>query len=86
MVQLIDKVTKSLHQAFPGCEAKIEPGSAARRIGGVLIWNGFDGVDQIDRQRMVREALDKAVPGPDRRSVSLILTLTPTEMQVMKAG
>ncbi len=86
MEKLTKAVSAALGKAFPGCEAKLEVVRPAKRIGGVLVWEGFGGVEQIDRQRLVREALDAAIHGPDRKAISLILTLTPTELRVMKAG
>jgi len=71
---LIERVTQLLETRFPGVVVALEPD----RVGGWIVWGGFEGRDHIDRQRLVREALS-GLPQEDRVSVGPILTLTPSE-------
>jgi len=65
-------------EAFPASETHLKPGFGADRVSGWIIWNGFVGMDQIDRQRRLREALDRLEPEA-RQEVGPILTMTSEE-------
>ena len=86
MEALINKLTAALAGAFPGCQVAVSRSGSGGRVGGSITWAGFDGLDQIDRQHRLRGVLDGALSADERREVSLILTFTPAEQAVMRAG
>ena len=86
MANLTTSLKKALSTAFPRSQFRPEVNKADKRIGGVLVWDGFQDIDQIDRQRMVREALDRVIQGDPRRDIAFIITVTHAEMAVLKAG
>jgi len=65
---------------------KLEKATPTSKIAGALIWDGFTGKDQIDRQRAVRDLVRRELSEEDQRRLSAILTLTTAELAVMRAG
>lgn len=54
------------------------------RYTGKIVWEGFDAQDAIDRQKRMRQALEKEL-GADSKQVGVVFAYTPREMQVMSA-
>ncbi len=69
---LIDDVRRVLRSQFRGATIKIAA-FAGGRVGGSLIWKGFEDLAQIDRQVALRDALD-SLPAHQQLKVSFILT------------
>jgi hypothetical protein len=82
MGQLEQKLKSLFDESFPGSETDLDsrPGE---RIGGFLIWTGFEGIDQIDRQTQVREILRSHLSPSELERITAIFSLTPTENEVM---
>jgi acid stress-induced BolA-like protein IbaG/YrbA len=68
-----------LNQHFPDATFEFEK-AGTRRVGGLLIWQGFSGWQQIERQRQVWQVLRANLPADEQLQVASILTLTPDEM------
>lgn len=49
------------------------------RLAGTMVWDGFLGQAQIDRQTQLRRVINESLPVDEQQTVSLILTLTPEE-------
>ncbi len=79
-----EHVREILEAEFAGMQADLEevPG---QRINGSLVWEGFMGHDHVERQQMVRQALQVAL-GPEMQSVGVLLTYTPVELGAMMAA
>jgi len=75
---LINDLRQLLRKEFPGAHIKLQMYKPDKRLGGRLVWEGFDGQMQIDRQVRLHEVV-QALPLRERAKVSLILTLTPEE-------
>jgi hypothetical protein len=75
---VLTDLKKLLQTAFPGATVAITRFSPGGRVGGSLIWDGFDGKLQIDRQTHLRQVVDK-LPKKEHSKVSFILTLTKDE-------
>ncbi len=73
---LIDDLRRLLQQSFPGARVKLT--RFGDKVGGSLIWSGFDKELQIDRQTRLREVIDQ-LRHEQQLKVSFILTLTPAE-------
>lgn len=80
---LAEKVEASLKARFAGASVELDPPVPGERIGGFLIWDGFDGVEQIERQRQVWKELRDKLDASEQQDVSAILTLTPDEVSVV---
>jgi hypothetical protein len=85
MEELIERLTRLFSSQFSGSVAELEPVRPIDKVGGYLIWEGFEEMEQIDRQRQVSNVVRTLVPG-DRSRVTTILTLTPAEAMAMREG
>ena len=76
------KLRRIVAHKFPGADLKLVNGSSVGKLAGTLIWKGFVGKDQIDRQRMLRKVLT-GLPADDRQKLGGVFTLTPEEMEAI---
>ena len=86
MESLIRKLTDLLHQGFPGSDLELDVTVPGHKVGGLIAWAGFDGLDAVDRQDRVWDYLEGHLPRDERGSVSVLLTLTPEETTAARAG
>ncbi len=86
MAGLANKLKKTLAERFRGAEVEIDTYPESDRIGATVIWKGFVGKDQIDRQRLVRKAVEKAFTEVQTRKIGLVITFTPDEMAAIREG
>ena len=77
-------ITQILQDKFPGIRVELEE-IPEQRISGSVIWDGFSGLDHVDRQHMIRQALKTAM-GSDAQQVGILLTYTPSELGAMMAA
>ena len=84
MEKFIQKLTRLLRKHFPGGE--LDWGPRRDRLAGFLIWSGFVGREQIERQRAVRKVLMAELTPEEQQRVAAILTLTPDEMAAAREG
>jgi acid stress-induced BolA-like protein IbaG/YrbA len=84
MERLVDKVERVLKDAFRGARPELEQGKPSDKIGGFLIWEGFSGIEQIDRQRALSKALKEGLGKQDLNRITTILAATPEEATVMR--
>lgn len=75
-------VEEALRDNFPGAEIRWEDDSEHSRAGGTLLWEGFQGVPQLERQRRVGAVLRQRL-GERKQDVGVIFTLTPSELEVV---
>ena len=82
----VRKLRKVLQETFPGAAVRdLGRPAGSRRIGGLLLWDDFEGLDQIDRQRKLWGLLRAQLTPEEQREVSLIITLTPREFEAIMA-
>ena len=79
---MIDDLKQALRSKFPGAKVALSRVARGERVGGSIIWDGFDGQAQIDRQTRLREAIS-SLPPEQQRQVTFILTLTPHEKDAL---
>ena len=70
-----------LQQHFGG-PVNVGRDTGEERVSGYLVSEQFDNLEQIQRQRLVRETLQQEL-GPEVQGVSIILTYTPIEFELM---
>ncbi len=77
-------VAHLLEQQYPDAQVDVDFAYGAEKLSGYIVWSGFDGLEQIDRQRLIANRL-RTLLGRDAQRISTILTYTPHEFQVMAA-
>lgn len=83
--QVIDKLKRAAERAFAGADVQLRRYRPGPRIGGRIVWSGFVGMEQMDRQRTLRRTIDAALAPDEQRRLSMVLTLTPEETAAMVA-
>lgn len=71
-----------LPEQFPQAEIRLDPARRGQKIGGILAWDGFAGLEPIDRQGLLWRALRARFDRDDQLGISSIITLTPAEYAV----
>jgi stress-induced morphogen len=85
--QLKDKIREILAASFPGIVIdELEKPSAEGRLTGVLVWKGFEGKEQVERQKQVWDVLRSELTKKEQGSISMIITLTPRELKSIRAA
>ena len=69
---------------FPKMKVSLEPRRSGYKLSGVLAWRGFKGMEPIDRQSLLRHALQAEFSREDYSRISLLITLTPAEYAVYR--
>ena len=76
------RLTALLQAEFTSALVDLETYSSAN-VGGALVWQGFDSLDQVARQsalwNVLRHRLDKA----EQARVAPIITVTPNEWEML---
>lgn len=80
MAKVNEKLKSALASEFRGAKVQLGQQYSGKGLGGTLVWEGFEGKPQIDRQVELRRAIDKALGPGEQVQVSFILTVTPEEM------
>jgi hypothetical protein len=78
----IDRVSEVILSALPGADphlARLPNGGA---VSGFVLWEGFDELDQVDRQQKLWGAIRSGLSEEEQDSVSAIFTLTPMEFEL----
>jgi hypothetical protein len=83
MESLQERVEIVLEREFPKSEIDLEPREGGK-VGGFLVWRGFESVEQIDRQHKLWEVLRKHISEEDRLAITAIFAITPLEQEVMR--
>ncbi len=78
------QLTQLLQQHFPGSTPELEQVKPLDKIGGYLLWEGFDGFEQLDRQRQLSRAIREHLSPEQAMQVTTIFTLTPVEADVIR--
>ncbi len=81
-MELLEQVKILLEERFPSATVDLWQDAYSGKISGHLVWGGFDGEEQLDRQQQVYSWLHQNL-GPRTQSLSAILTYSTQEHQVM---
>ena len=73
-----EELSTLLLDRLPGAKIEFKFGSESR-IGGIIISQQFEGLSQLDRQRLLWEHLDSKLPEAKRQRIMALLTMTPDE-------
>ena len=55
----------------------------SKKITGTLVWEGFVGRDQIERQSILKEFIIENFSEKDQLKIGVILTFTPLEFNML---
>ena len=80
--ELSEEVAHLLRRAFPGAVLEIGLFYNAKRVSGHIIGQGFEGIEQIERQHRIYDLL-RAELKERFSGVSIILAYTPREWELM---
>ena len=78
------RIMDALTKAFDHAQVELDQMSTGR-YSGMIVWEGFGEEDAVDRQRRLRQALEKGL-GADASQVGVIFAYTPHEMKAMTAA
>ncbi len=84
MDRLRQQLEQWLPEQFPQAEIRLDPARRGQKIGGILAWDGFAGLEPIDRQGLLWHALRSRFDRDDQLGISSIITLTPAEYAVYR--
>ena len=79
-----EAITGILQKRFEGIAVEFDPYRRGRKLQGILAWDGFEGMAQLDRQELVRETLRSHLTDEQEHLTGLLLTVTPRELMVMR--
>ncbi len=82
MESFINKLRRVLQAEFANSRDELEP-RPPHKVGGFLIWDGFSGLEQIERQNRVWNVLKQRLNQEDQRRITAVLTFTPAEWAAM---
>ncbi len=66
MAKLNEKLKRALSSGFRGADVKLAEFTRGKRVSGTLVWEGFEGKAQIERQVELRRVIDGALQ-PDEQ-------------------
>ena len=84
-MEIAERVRQAVVDAFPGCDPRLEWDDGLQKVVGVVLWDDFEKLDHVTRQRKLWSVLKKAL-GPNAQQVSLLLTYTPHEYETYLAA
>ena len=79
---MVEELYNLINTYFPGAKFELDD-FTEDRITGSLIWKVFEDYSQLERQKMFRERIRNKLPVELELHVGFILTLTPSEAEVM---
>lgn len=86
MNRVVVELVEILSRRFPGSSPELEWFPGTLKVGGFLVWDGFEAVSSLRRQqdltRVLLEELGAAYP----TNVTVILTVTHLEAAVIHEG
>ena len=85
----MERLKRELEQWLPEqfSQAEILVGPRFRRgskIGGIIAWKGFEGLEPIDRQSLLWRAIRARFDREDQIKISGLIALTPAEYAVYR--
>jgi len=78
MDELIRKIEAEVRDEFAGAQTELDT-IDPERVSGYVIWDGFGGLSQLERQSLLWQALRRELSPDAQMGISAILTLTPRE-------
>lgn len=83
--KLAEKADQVLRGVFPGASLEWDPIEPNERISGWILWDGFRGVEPVDRQLAVSRALRAGLEPEEWKSIVAVFAVTPEEAAAMRS-
>lgn len=83
MEELAEEIRALIEGHFEGAQADIEPISE-HKVGGTVLWNGFDEQRQSDRQQELWDFLRNNLNPRQQMGIATLLTFTQLEVEEMQ--
>ena len=77
-----ERVRSILEQNFPDASVNLDDDSNEERIGGYIVWDGFEDQEPLERQHAIFDVLRKELNAASQR-ISLIFAYTPREWKLI---
>ena len=74
-----NKVSQLLVRSFPDARISIDEAKPSKKLSGIVVWPGFDGLEQVDRQSRLWKVLRSKLSPEEQLKITAILTMTPAE-------
>ena len=84
MERLRRELEQWLSEQFPQAEIHLDPAQPGSKIGGIIAWRGFDGLEPIDRQSLLWRAIRARFNRDDQIRISGLIALSPAEYAVYR--
>ena len=84
MERIKSELEQWLPDQLPGARVEVDPLRRGYKISGIVIWQGFDGLEPIDRYALLRKHLHSHFSPEEQGRISMIITLTPAEYAVYR--
>lgn len=84
MERLRQELAHWLPDQFPQAEILLDPARRGHKIGGILAWAGFAGLEPLERQELLWHSLRAHFDREDQLLISSLITLTPAEYAVYR--
>lgn len=79
LIELTQRVRSAIEKRLAGSTVVFDSDSSDR-VYGVVSWQGFAPMDQVERQRHLTETLEQALTPDEMLHVGVLLTMTPDEL------
>src|SRR5436190_18776810 len=84
METLMTKLDDLVKRRFPGAMTELDPFDPPSRVGGLIVWKGFAGVDPELRVKKVYDAIKEELKPAEMKRIAILMPLTPEEMTIRK--
>ena len=71
---------------LPQSQVLVERDSDTGKVGGRVIWSGFEGYTSLRRQNRIFSLLRRSLTTSDARDISFIFTYTPAEYESLQVA
>jgi hypothetical protein len=82
MDKVLQKLKKVLKEEFPSAKLEIKRDWYPARIGGSIIWRGFNGKDDVERVHRVWRAIRRSMTEAEQKELGFFFTFNPVEHKV----
>jgi len=82
MDKVLQKLKRVLKAEFPSAKLEIRRDWYPSKIGGLIIWRGFNGKDDVERQERVWNAIHRAMTAAEQEHLASFFALNLVEQKV----
>ncbi len=82
MDKVLQKLKKVLKEEFPSAKLELERNGPSAKIGGLIIWRGFSGKDDVERVERVWRTIRRSMTQAEQEQLTFFFALNPIEQKV----